>query len=957
MSFRLRGDSYPGIDAQASKNYDRGRNAQSELNNTVNRANRQYIEALNVDGVPFLHWSKAMQGYRCTCRGVREDQNNLPSSDTIDGSWSPDPSDEDFFQVRGVKPVDDRVRAEGAYKVDDGLNNGPTLGLKSTPENTSTDLLTEFVNSEEMIDLLDPNRSVNSSMVDSTVPVIGPETRCGICLGTGLTEGYILSNGKRLVLEASGQYAFTINNMEQNRKKFPARFESGIPAGGYVEWIVTLPTYFHRALSVVVRDNIDAARNVQVMYAFAEDNDSKFKPLNVEALNARNGLATRLRIRVSPIDALDPEIGVGFTHVELNFVFTEWRKMQMPQLSDQLNRAVFDSISNISVILPPTIQQLHMEDFIYDAKYDRIWKVVESTDSLTADRRVTGWNAGLRGLMEYEVGHVLRAFRDPTLNLAFGRLEGAENRTFAKSDSINYSATYETAREKVRELILSLNLGPQAGEFTFDTEPVSLGAGIVNLHTSSATYIEATVNYIKSTYPNCKMLWLSPAWFGADLRPAFTQPKPRVKTASTPNASHDWVCSGVDRASASVVSSFNASPAYDGTPNDASLVRAIKYLKSRGFRVGLRPTLLMDIAEGNSLPIPNSVSNGQTPYPYAADIEPNTTTYAADIATFFGAADAIDFEWDDDIDSIVYSGADVWTYRRFILHYATLARHAGGVDAFLVGTHLTGLTKYTQTVAALELLLEDIRTYVLTCATSYEASMFEYGARFNGNAVEWPLDTLWMNTYCSYIALKFDVPMADWRDTAPNADGAYFLSPYEIAYLQSNIEGGEFGAFKYDDNTARTNQTRNAHSNDWVHFPKRIKSAWMNEHPRRNSGGAFLANTSWVPYSKSFAFTSISVPAILNGMNDLSKDGSKFHPDDYPPFALSYRDDSVTQCALYAFVSYWTEKANNPVGGDNPRRAVRVPLTTPGMLDITKIQMTSVPADHINPWHLLNGRL
>ena len=968
MSFRLRGDSYPGIAAQAPKNYRRGDGnlpqAQTALDSIINPANRQYIEALNVDGVRFLHWSKAMQGYRCTCRAPIANQddpngNNSGSDNGNDHSWSPSPEDESFFQVRGVKPRGDRARAEGAYKFDDDMGGGQTVGLKTTPERTATDLLEEFVNENDMVDLLDPNRSVESGMTDSTVPVIGPESRCGICLGTGLTEGYILTGGKRLVLEASGQYPFTIFNMEQDQKKFPYSFKSGIPASGYVEWIVNIPTYFTRAISAVARNNVEPARNVKIMYAFADDNDTdpKFFPLTIEALNARSGIATRLRIRVMPVDGLDVEIGVEFTHVELNFMFGEWQKMQMPPMSDQLNRAVFDSISNISVTIPPTVQNLHAEDFFYETKYDRVWKVVEWTDFMTADHRVAGWTAGLRGLMEYEVGHVLRTFRDPTINIAYGRLEEAQYQTSAKSDSLNYAATYETAREKVRGLIQSLNIGPDDGEFTLDTQKVNLGSGYVNVHSSDLTYLEAAVAHIKNVYPNCRTLWLSPAWFGVDLRPNLTRVQPTVTTASAPNATHEWSSGGKNRGDARLLASFSGAPAYNGTPNDASIIRAIKYLKSQGFRVGLRPRMLMDIRVGNNLPIPNSVSTGQPAYPLASQIEPNTSTFAADISSFFGTnVEVEDFTWDDDTGVMDFVSPSQWSYRRFILHYATLAKEAGGVDAFLIGSDLRKMTAYTETVDALITLLGDVRA-LLGCATSYEASMLEYGARFNGNAVEWPLDDLWMDQYCSFIALKFDVPMADWRSSGnTNLDGAYFLTPYEIAYLQQNIMGGEYGAFAYTSGPNRDAQTRETYSNDWVRFPKRIKDAWQNTHPRRNSSSVAIGTSAWEAKAKPFAFTHIGVPAVINGMNDLSKTGSKFTPSDLPYGAENHRDDAVAQCVLYAFMSYWIERVNNPMGNSGVRM-VRTQRTAPALFDITKIQMMHVPANHISPWHLLNGRL
>ena len=42
--------------------------------------------------------------------------------------------------------------------------------------------------------------------------------------------------------------------------------------------------------------------------------------------------------------------------------------------------------------------------------------------------------------------------------------------------------------------------------------------------------------------------------------------------------------------------------------------------------------------------------------------------------------------------AVGYAGPAGWGYRRMILHYARLCSLAGGVDAFLIGSELRGLT-------------------------------------------------------------------------------------------------------------------------------------------------------------------------------------------------------------------------------------------------------------------------
>jgi hypothetical protein len=61
-------------------------------------------------------------------------------------------------------------------------------------------------------------------------------------------------------------------------------------------------------------------------------------------------------------------------------------------------------------------------------------------------------------------------------------------------------------------------------------------------------------------------------------------------------------------------------------------------------------------------------------------------------------------------------GADQWNYRNFVLHYASLATTAGGVDAFLIGSELKSLTRVRSAsgiypaVTALAALAADVKS-------------------------------------------------------------------------------------------------------------------------------------------------------------------------------------------------------------------------------------------------------
>ena len=65
---------------------------------------------------------------------------------------------------------------------------------------------------------------------------------------------------------------------------------------------------------------------------------------------------------------------------------------------------------------------------------------------------------------------------------------------------------------------------------------------------------------------------------------------------------------------------------------------------------------------------------------------------ASELSDFLGHAQRDDFEIDGD--EVRWRGDDEdWGFRRFILHHAWLARAAGGVEAFLIGSEMRGVSR------------------------------------------------------------------------------------------------------------------------------------------------------------------------------------------------------------------------------------------------------------------------
>jgi hypothetical protein len=231
---------------------------------------------------------------------------------------------------------------------------------------------------------------------------------------------------------------------------------------------------------------------------------------------------------------------------------------------------------------------------------------------------------------------------------------------------------------------------------------------------------------------------LAVAWFGTDLRAGNCQIVPKVETANKNTTPADWEVAGYTRrgtawfmmiyglpvrtgyqpylyvnenyhgpyelpfgAAAPIVSQIDVSlfdpngaggsiafgggtaPAYGGTPSDGTVIQAIREIKRRGLRCVFYPFVAMDIPPGNTLPNPysdNATGIGQAAFPWRGRITcAPAPGYAGTVDKTAAAAAQINTFFDQ--------------YGAMVTHYANLCVQAGGVDAFVIGSELTGLTQ------------------------------------------------------------------------------------------------------------------------------------------------------------------------------------------------------------------------------------------------------------------------
>lgn len=522
------------------------------------------------------------------------------------------------------------------------------------------------------------------------------------------------------------------------------------------------------------------------------------------------------------------------------------------------------------------------------------------------------------------------------------------------------------AVEPFGDEIRAIVLIPGSGEFVYATSPVTktrrIGVGEAeNVHTlQGGTDWAVSLDQLEATLPNANSISLIVSWFGTDLRAGHCEVKPGVEISAKSTTPMTWSVAGVERLDAYLVSTKDGRPAYGGTPADAAVVQAIKDLKQRGMSVVLTPFILMDVPSDNALPDPYSAASSQPPYPWRGRItcdpapgEPSspdkTATAASQIASFVGTASVGDFAVSGE--SVTYSGADEWTFRRMVLHNAHLAKAAGGVDAFVIGTEMRGLTWVRSGassypfVAALAALAADVKS-VLGSGTKvlYAADWSEYFGhqpQDGSGDVYFHLDPLWASSSIDAIGIDCYWPLSDWRDGTAHLDYlAGTRSIYDEPYLRANVQGGEGYDWYYASSADREAQIRSpitdGHGSPWVFRYKDVKSWWLSQHYDRPGGTPSGTPTAWVPQSKPFWFMEIGCPAVDKGANQPNVFvDPKSSESAFPYFSRGVRDDLIQRRYLKALIETFDPASEGYVSGSNPVSS----LTGQRMVDLARIHV------------------
>lgn len=499
---------------------------------------------------------------------------------------------------------------------------------------------------------------------------------------------------------------------------------------------------------------------------------------------------------------------------------------------------------------------------------------------------------------------------------------------------------YTTDPDDLSNIARSFTMIPSSGESIYGTQQYNVVTGGVvginattkpdNVHNSFRLPDSVvSLDQLVRNQNNLDAISLTVAWFGTDLRADQCLVIPKTEDPGRIMLPTDWAVNSFNHSNAQRVSlDAQGRPLFGGTPSDSTVTEMIQYIRGTlGKRCVFYPFLMMDIPSGNTLPNPYSngaAGVGQPSFPWRGRITcspaigysgtpDKSATAATQINTFFTRTDG---------------------YRRMILHYANLCVAAGGVDAFLIGSELVGITTVRQAsgagpypgVVALATLAADVKAIFAAAGMSsikvgYGADWSEYHSHRPAdgtNDVIFNMDPLWSSSGIDFIGIDNYLPISDWRDGSGHLDYNATTGPtvlHDPTYLASNVEGGEYYNWYYASAAARDSQTRTTitdatYGKPWVFRQKDIRNWWSNQHYNRPGGVQSGSPTSYVASGKPIWFTEFGCPAVDKGTNQPNvfydpKSSESF----FPYYSKGTRDDFIQRLYAEVVLKYWRDNA------------------------------------------------
>ena len=217
-----------------------------------------------------------------------------------------------------------------------------------------------------------------------------------------------------------------------------------------------------------------------------------------------------------------------------------------------------------------------------------------------------------------------------------------------------------------------------------------------------------------------------------------------------------------------------------------------------------------------------------------------------------------------------------------VLHYAQLAADAGGVDAFLIGSELRGLTRVRSASGvypAVTRLGRTRRRREGDPRLRHDRHLWRRLDRIRrarrrpaAPEVRFPLDPLWASSAIDVVGIDYYTPLADWRDGAEHLDRA--IADVDLRPRLSRRQSARRRSLRLVLRQRRGARCADPHADHrrarqavGVSRQGYLELVVQRALRARRAAPSLASPTAWVPQGKPIWFTEIGCPAVDKGAN------------------------------------------------------------------------------------------
>lgn len=370
--------------------------AERILNRAASSYSAKLDNALSVDGVPIYIWNNYKGQHPCLCQSGEMFGEDFLAQETFNDGERPTALKSTKKRRFRMTTDRDADTSDNTTYFDDSSDISPKKKIRDDVQ-TAKDILGR----KDIREGRKPFGDVLDALEDATNILDAAMVNCPICLGSGMVDSWKLEGCQRIMLEFSGLYEYTIGSaikLEAQYPLFELEYQAKDPG---VVWKVPFPAMWKKILRLALYDQERIVDNSTYILEYCLPDTTEYIELTEDSLEALNGNIDLsygellIRLRASRGNT------ITFTHLDIILAYDILTKAQFPDLDITYEDEFIDSNINVGIEVSAKAK-LREGSYIYDQKYNRVWKIDSFTRKSTVSGVKIGHSANCRALHTFE---------------------------------------------------------------------------------------------------------------------------------------------------------------------------------------------------------------------------------------------------------------------------------------------------------------------------------------------------------------------------------------------------------------------------------------------------------------------------------------------------------------------------------------------------------------------------